>query len=99
MIMKIYRALLWFFGFARGEYITFMLRRQEARLGVWWWLLVFATQGSGIVLSDLFLHLPWSLVVTLGLTIIVGVLAWHVDNAKIPDETTIEALYAIKKPH
>ncbi len=33
-----YKSFLWFWGFAEGEHITDMLRRQKQRLGgkVWW---------------------------------------------------------------
>jgi len=51
MIFKIYRALLWFFGFQEGERITFMMRRQKDRLGIWWWVMV----GGTIVLGNGFL--------------------------------------------
>ena len=38
MIVKLYHALLWLLGFAPGEHITDMLRRQKRRLGFFWWL-------------------------------------------------------------
>jgi hypothetical protein len=43
MLNKIYCALLWFFGFFPGGKITFMLRRQKQRLGVWWWVMIAGT--------------------------------------------------------
>jgi len=84
MIMKIYRALLWFLGFTKGEYITYMLRRQEARLGVWWWFMVFGTQTIAILAVQL---APWwwPEILTVIVTALVGWLAWHVDNAKLID--------------
>ena len=40
----LYNKLLWFWGFKMegdpevpNEKITFMLRRQKERLGIWWW--------------------------------------------------------------
>ena len=38
VIYRVYTAFLWFWGFAEGEHITDMLRRQKQRLGgrVWW---------------------------------------------------------------
>ncbi len=38
LIYHVYKALLWFWGFAEGEHITDMLRRQKQRLGnkLWW---------------------------------------------------------------
>jgi len=82
--MKFYRALLWFLGFMKGDYITHMLRRQEARLGVWWWFLVFGTQAAAILAVD---PLPWwwPTITRVLIVAIVGWLAWHVDNAKLID--------------
>jgi len=37
-----------------GETITTMLRRQKARLGVWWWVM----SGGGIALGNGFLAWP-----------------------------------------
>ena len=38
VIYRVYKTFLWFSGFAEGEHITDMLRRQKQRLGskVWW---------------------------------------------------------------
>ncbi len=56
----IYCKLLWFLGFklpedppVESEKITFMLRRQKQRLGIWWWLMV---GGTFVFLIWLFLH-------------------------------------------
>ncbi len=46
MIGRIYKFGLWFWGFKQDsdpditgdEKITFMLRRQKQRFGIWWWL-------------------------------------------------------------
>ena len=40
MINKLYKGFLWFAGFAEGETITAMLRRQKLRLKVGWWAMV-----------------------------------------------------------
>lgn len=50
MFAKIYNFLLWFCGFAKGEKITFMLKRQKQRLGIWWWFLSLGTIGGLITL-------------------------------------------------
>jgi hypothetical protein len=88
MIMKIYRAILWFLGFTKGDYITYMLRRQEARLGVWWWFIVFGTQTALILAVQ---TTPWWFpqILTIIITALVGWLAWHVDNAKLIDPDVI----------
>jgi len=88
MILKIYHAILWFLGFVKGDYITYMLRRQEARLGVWWWFMVFGTQGA-IILAVRKTPWWWPEIITLITVTLVGVLAWHVDNAKLVDPDTL----------
>lgn len=37
IIYELYKILLWVWGFAEGEHITDMLRRQKQRLGKAWW--------------------------------------------------------------
>lgn len=37
MIGKLYSSFLWFWGFVKGEKITYMLRRQKSRLGKWYY--------------------------------------------------------------
>lgn len=37
-IYKVYKLFLYFWGFAQGEHITDMLRRQKQRLGKGWWV-------------------------------------------------------------
>lgn len=88
MIMRIYRAILWFLGFTKGDYITYMLRRQEARLGVWWWFIVFGTQ-TALILAVQMAPWWWPDILTIIITALVGWLAWHVDNAKLIDPEVI----------
>ena len=38
VIYRIYKVFLWFWGFAEGEHLTDMLRRQKQRLGKVWWV-------------------------------------------------------------
>ena len=85
MIMKLYRALLWFFGFKNGEYVTYMLRRQEARLHYWWWFLVIQT-GFGFTILWHYLFAFWVfLVLSAGTGSLVALLAWHVGSDKIEE--------------
>jgi hypothetical protein len=44
-IDKLYHAFLWFTGFAKGEHITDMLKRQKSRLKWLWWILSIGTVG------------------------------------------------------
>ena len=45
VIYTIYKAFLWFWGFAEGEHVTDMMRRQKQRLGKVWWVGVFGGFG------------------------------------------------------
>ena len=47
LINKIYHSLLEFAGFMVGETITNMLRRQKARLGKAWWVMVITSLVAG----------------------------------------------------
>lgn len=74
----IYKALLWFLGFKNGEYITFMLKRQELRLGVLWWLLVATTQAAITVIMRNYLSEVWFTALIFPVNIITVILVWHV---------------------
>jgi len=84
MIMKIYKAFLWICGFPSGEYITFMWRRQEARLGVLWWLLVASTESLAIVLLDRW-QSHWNVLVTFITCFVIAIVFWHVATGSVPD--------------
>ena len=91
MIMRLYKSILWFLGFAKGEYITYMMQRQEKRLGVLWWLLIAAT----LAIITIELH-TWTsqllfsvLIFPLNFTVIL--LVWHVVKSPgAKQATTIE---------
>jgi len=38
IIYDLYKVFLYFWGFAQGEHVTDMLRRQKQRLGKAWWI-------------------------------------------------------------
>ena len=51
IVLKIYQAFLWFWGFLPEETITAMLRRQKDRIGVRTWaIMVLATLLGGVSL-------------------------------------------------
>jgi hypothetical protein len=82
--MKIYKSILWVMGFEKGEYITYLWRRQASRLGVLWWLLVASTQGFVIVFLDSWhsvLRIPTQIVACL----LIAVIFWHVATGSVPD--------------
>lgn len=70
--------ILWFLGFPKGEYITFMLKRQEQRLGVFWWLSIGATLGYLTVLLHTWLNQIWFSILVFPVNELALVLVWHV---------------------
>lgn len=86
-IYKIYKKLLWLFGFANGEYITYMLKRQEVRLGVFWWLSIGATQGYLATILHQLLPPLWFAILVFPANQILLLLVWHVVKTQDPDES------------
>jgi hypothetical protein len=84
MIEKAYKAFLWLMGFPRGEYITFMWRRQEKRLGVLWWVLVASTEALAVVWFDSW-HYILRPLCQFVICLLIAVIFWHVATGKIPD--------------
>lgn len=80
---KLYKKILWLLGFASGEYITYMLKRQELRLGVFWWLSIGATQGYLATLLHQFLSPFWFAILVFPSNQVLLLLVWHV--VKTPD--------------
>jgi len=80
--MWIYRKLLWFLGFASGEYITYMMRRQEKRLGVLWWLLVAMTLAGSTLLLHTWLNQVLFTVLLFPVHFLAILLVWHVVHEK-----------------
>jgi len=75
----IYQKLLWLLGFKTGEYITFMLKRQEQRLGVFWWLTIGATLGYLTILIHTWVKSPvWFSILVYPVNELALVLVWHV---------------------
>ena len=86
MIFKAYKWILYVMGFPAGEYITFMWRRQEKRLGVLWWLLVASTEGLAIVSLDLW-HSNWRVPVQFVVCFLIAIVFWHVATGTVPDDS------------
>jgi len=86
LIFKIYQKILWLAGFPGGEYITFMLRRQEARLGLFWWLSIGATIGYITVLLHNYLSTPWFILSIFPVNELCLVLVWHVVRTPEPNQ-------------
>lgn len=85
MIMKVYRWALYVLGFPAGEYITFMWRRQEKRLGVLWWLLVASTEALAITLLDQYAGW-WRIPVQYITCFLIAIVFWHVATGSVPDK-------------
>jgi hypothetical protein len=85
IIYKIYQKILWLLGFPAGEYITFMLKRQELRLGIFWWLSIAATQGYLTVILHQFVSTAWFIVLVFPINEIALILVWHVVRTPEPE--------------
>lgn len=82
-ILKAYKAFLWIAGFHTGDYITFMWRRQEKRLGVLWWILVASTESLAVALLDSW-HSMFRISVQFVTCIAIAVVFWHVATGNLP---------------
>lgn len=89
IIFIIYQKLLWLLGFPTGEYITFMLRRQEARLGVFWWLSIGATLGYLTVLLHQWTNPVWFSILVYPVNELALVLVWHVVGTPDPGDKDV----------
>jgi len=78
-----YKGILWIMGFRKGEYITFMWRREEARLGVLWFVFVAITQSCAIIFLDSW-HSALRIWVQMFVCILIAVVFWHVATGTIP---------------
>lgn len=82
--MTVYKAVLWFLGFERGEYITRMLKRQEIRLGLIWWLIISASISGVTMLLHQVLSTLWFAFVIYPVGMLGFILIWHVTKSKKP---------------
>ena len=80
LIYRLYLRILWIAGFPAGEYITFMLKRQERRFGIKWWLLIAITQSYAIALLHAIVSTGWFVVLLYPVNITILILVWHVVN-------------------
>jgi len=82
-IFATYKGILWLMGFRKGDYITFMWRREEERLGVLWFVLVAITQGCAIIFLDSW-HSVLRIWVQMFACILIAVVFWHVATGGLP---------------
>lgn len=81
-IMKTYKAILWFFGFKSGEYITYMLKRSELRLGFFWWAMFSVITSLLTWVLHTYLGELWFIFALYPLNMLVLLLIWHVAYTK-----------------
>jgi hypothetical protein len=70
--------MLWILGFARGEYITYMLKRQSSRLGGLWWLFIALTISGITVIMDKCLTALLFTILLFPVHFLIILLVWHV---------------------